>query len=110
MLVVGVVVTSERKSNAEGPGEDHAFVTGALDVESFSAVDSIDDLESEGEAVVPLVVAMIAVVWIERREASSEVLLFRYTTDRVVCACVYERSTRRIEQEDSLIVVLQVCI
>lgn len=32
ILVVGVVTTSERKSNAAGPGEDHAFrgVSGAI--------------------------------------------------------------------------------
>lgn len=66
MDVVGVVTTSERKSNAAGPAEDHAFVAGVLDVDIFSAVDSIEDLERDEEAVLPFVVAMADVVWNER--------------------------------------------
>jgi len=57
--VVGVVTTSERKSQAAGPGEDHAFVAGAVEVERFSAVAWTADWEREGEAVVPFMVVMI---------------------------------------------------
>jgi len=96
MEVVGVVVTSERKSNAEGPGEDHAFVAGALDVESFSAVDSMEDFESEGEAVWPLVVAIGAVVWIGRWETFCVVFTVRYTRGPIDATLLQERSTRRM--------------